>query len=193
MKRPDCRVAAFEPNPVLVKKLHQLYQTDPRVNVYQAGLGSSDSVVKLYVPFYREYMFDGLASFYEKNAKDWLTSRVYGFRSELLSIREVHCVIRPLDSFKLNPVFIKIDVQGFEGEVLRGCRNTLSRARPVLLIETPGEKECDMLRTLEYEPFVMMNRTLRRGTGKFNVLFIPRESTRVLLERIGSKKTASNA
>lgn len=192
MKRPDCRVAAFEPNPVLVKKLHHLYRADPRVNIYEAGLGSRDSVVKLHVPFYREYMFDGLASFHEKNAKDWLTSRVYGFRPEWLSIREIRCVIKPLDSFKLNPAFIKIDVQGFEGEVLRGCRETLCRSRPVLLIETPGKAECDMLRTLGYEPFVMVNRTLQPGTGKFNVLFIPRESGRALLERIGSKKAANH-
>lgn len=188
MKRPKCRVAAFEPNPVLVEKLRRLYHGNPRVAIYEAGLGSSHSVVTLHVPFYREYMFDGLASFHEQNAKEWLTTRVYGFRHDWLSIRRVHCAIKPLDSFELNPAFIKIDVQGFEGEVLRGCRETLRRCRPVLLIETPGKNECAMLRTMDYEPFVMENGVLYPGTGKFNVLFIPCESGGALMERVGSKK-----
>lgn len=47
--------------------------------------------------------------------------------------------LRPLDSFGFrNLSFIKIDVEGFEDEVLEGARLTIARNRPVILIEIQG-------------------------------------------------------
>lgn len=40
-----------------------------------------------------------------------------------------------IDSLGLNPDFIKIDVEGYEFDVLRGARDTLEQYRPVLMIE----------------------------------------------------------
>jgi FkbM family methyltransferase len=43
--------------------------------------------------------------------------------------------IKTLDSFKLKPSFIKIDVEGFEGEVIEGGIQTITKHRPVILFE----------------------------------------------------------
>lgn len=40
-----------------------------------------------------------------------------------------------LDSLSLSPGFIKIDVEGFEREVLIGGRETISRCKPIMYIE----------------------------------------------------------
>lgn len=54
-----------------------------------------------------------------------------------------------IDSLGLNPDFIKIDVEGYEFDVLRGARDTLEQYRPVLMVEENhlckryGHKESD--------------------------------------------------
>lgn len=46
--------------------------------------------------------------------------------------------LRTLDSFGLSPDLIKIDVEGFEGEVLLGAKETLARSSPVVVFEDNG-------------------------------------------------------
>ena len=50
-------------------------------------------------------------------------------RSEIIEIKT-------LDSFNLEPDFIKIDIQGYEISVLKGASKTLEKFKPTLLIET---------------------------------------------------------
>lgn len=51
------------------------------------------------------------------------------------SVDEIVCDVRTLDEFEIAPSFIKIDVQGFELEVLKGSSITISRHLPGILIE----------------------------------------------------------
>jgi FkbM family methyltransferase len=181
LKRPDARVVAFEPNSYLFNKLKHHYRSDRRIELYNVGLGSSTGSFQLNIPFYNNYMFDGLASFKEENARDWLKDRLYGYQSSKLDIRKQVCLVRPLDDLKLNPYFIKIDVQGFEYEVLLGAKKTIAESKPVLLIETPQEPELDFLRSLGYACFVYQQDKLVPGTKGLNVFFIP-EKMRSLLK-----------
>lgn len=119
----------------------------------------------LYVPFYNDYMFDGLASLKEANARNWLKKRLYGYQERKLKIIKKTCYVKKLDDLNLEPYFIKIDVQGFEYEVLLGGRATIERSTPILLIETPGQKEIDLLKLYGYKPFTYRKSRLTPGGG----------------------------
>ena len=176
MRQPDSNVFAFEPNTYLAGTLKSLYGKNNRVKIFNYGLGDVSSRFDLYVPFYNNYMFDGLASFKEANARDWLRNRLYGYNENKLDVKKMSCEVKRLDEFGLKPCFIKIDVQGFEYEVLRGGIETIKNSRPVILMESPGHKELDFLYSLEYQPYILKGDKLRSGTKNYNVFFIPEEA-----------------
>jgi FkbM family methyltransferase len=173
MKRPDANVIGFEPNSHLINKLKNLYKNNSKVEFYNLGLGSTVGTFELNIPFYNNYMFDGLASFKEENARDWLKNRLYGYQSSKLKIEKQVCIVKPLDDLKLKPYFMKIDVQGFEYEVLLGAKKTIMASKPILLIETPGNPEIELLEGLGYRSFVYQDHKLVPGKKSLNVFFIP--------------------
>lgn len=180
MRRPDAKIVGFEPNWYLLAKAKNPYAHDSRVVIHNVGLGNAQGSYQLYIPFYNDYMFDGLASMKEKNARDWLPTRIYGFRKEKLKIRKVLVEVKKLDDFNLKPYFIKIDVQGFEYEVLQGARMTIQESKPILLIETPGQAEISFLSSFGYEPFIYRRPRLVKGTRGLNVFFLSEETRKAI-------------
>ncbi|MDP8959843.1 MAG: FkbM family methyltransferase [Actinomycetota bacterium] len=70
--------------------------------------------------------------------------------------------IRPLDHFGLAPAFVKLDVEGWELEALRGAVGTLNRHRPVLSVEVSrvaagdgGQGVVEFLTDLGYRLYVL--------------------------------------
>jgi len=169
--RNNCSVVGFEPNPIVYKKTLSLYKNSKKVTIHNCGLGKEKGSFTLYLPFFRNFMFDGLASFNKAEAADWLKGRIFGYSPDRLHIKEMNCEIRRLDDFNLSPYFIKIDVQGFEYEVLQGGLETLKRSQPGLLIETPSENVTNLLTGLGYKPYYYDNDKLTPGRGALNTYF----------------------
>ena len=168
---PTARIHSFEPNLNLAERLRKKYQSDQDVDIHAFGLGSENFAGALYTPFYRSWMFDGLASFDYESAASWLNpDTIARFDPALLRISETTCTIRRLDDLDLSPVFIKIDVQGLEEQVLRGGIGTLARSRPLLLIEDAHDL-VGMLADHGYREFAFDGRRfgkpLQRTTNSF--------------------------
>jgi len=112
------RVEAFEPNGECLSVL-QAYRC-PRIHTHCVALSSAVGVVEMHVPIVGGIAFPGLASL---RAPDGNSLR---FR----------CLAARLDDFGFRDVsFIKIDVEGHEGEVLVGAEQTIVREHPILLVE----------------------------------------------------------
>ncbi len=168
--RPNARILSFEANVRLATKLKKRYRINHNINIQPFGLGDQPGEFTLYLPTYNGYLFDGLASINRIEAEEWLCEKwLFFFDRKKVSVQELPCVVRTLDEFGVNPVFIKIDVQGFEYEVLKGAASTLARAEPLLLIEdaSADPRIVEFLASMGYKECFLMQHTLAfgRGTG----------------------------
>jgi FkbM family methyltransferase len=171
----DVSIVGFEPNPLVFAKSNGAYGNHKRVKINNFGLGNEPLELTLFIPFYRQWMFDGLASFHYDQAADWLRTRIWHYQEKNLNIKKVVCKVRCLDELQLNPYFIKIDVQGFELNVLQGGVETLKKARPIILIESIGQDIMDFLQPMGYQFYKFETGKLILGEGKLNTFCITSE------------------
>jgi len=130
---PSGRVVSFEPSSENFKllSLNVSSNDDTNVKLFKVAIGSEPGTAKLHLG--------------DRRGTNSLLSDA---KIDQIGIEEVP--IRTLDSvadeLKLGKVsFLKIDVEGFELEVLRGARNILSSSHPSIAMEThdfgPSEEE----------------------------------------------------
>ena len=168
-------IVGFEPNPLIFAKLKAYVDDCAGVTVHNCGLSDVDADHELHVPFYRGWMFDGLSSFVYSRAEDWLRTRMWGYRERNLEVKSVQCALRRLDDFQLDPYFVKIDVQGYEMEVLRGAETTLKLSKPILLIESLEAPGREFLAGLGYDFYRYSDGTFYRGRGSLNTFCMTAE------------------
>jgi FkbM family methyltransferase len=187
MRTRNTKVMAFEPNPLIFSRLHRIYKNRDDVKLFNFGLSNRDEIVTLHVPFYKQFMFDGLASFDIKSALSWLNGRIFFYDEKYLSLRNIDCCLTRLDRFELSPAFIKVDVQGFEHQVLTGAIDTIRRCRPVILTETPGPDVVELMEELDYLPYSYSGERLVPGFGELNTFFIAAEKAHSISTRDASR------
>lgn len=175
---PNAKIISFEPNPNLAGKLVRRYRRDANVEVRGVGLAASNDRLKLYVPSYRGFVYDGLGSLDYNAARSWICDdTVYFFRPDRLVVNEYDCLVEPLDAQGLiNPIFIKIDVEGTEYGVVRGGMETLRKYEPILLVEGFHEKP-DLVKltsSLGYEPYTFDGNGFIAGPSNTNSFLMTR-------------------
>lgn len=168
------KTVSFEPNPQLAARLKTTFASDPTVQVESFALGDTPGEFELYLPSYRGYEYDGLASLDYDSAAQWLNpERMAGFNPDLLEIQKHLIEVRTLDSYALEPDIIKIDVQGHEEAVIRGGLETISASQPVLIIEDPTAGLIELLGKAGLEHFGLVDGKLIPGDlSQPNSLFL---------------------
>lgn len=147
------RIVSFEPNAVLAQRLGRRYESTT-VRIHACGLSDADGTFDLFVPRYRNFVYDGLASLDEGEARGWLNpDTMAGFDESKLTIERHPVQVRRLDDFGLHPQVIKIDVQGMEAAVIRGGLVTITASRPVMIIETPSDEVVSLLEPAGLKPY----------------------------------------
>ena len=120
----------FEPNKKCIECLEKNINKKKSV-IYNHALGSVNTEMDLYTP-----SFSGGSSFINNTriGTNEDGSKIYGEFSK--NTPKQKTIIKTLDSFNFQNVdFIKIDVQGFELEVLKGAYKTLREYSPIICIE----------------------------------------------------------
>ncbi|MGK9230654.1 FkbM family methyltransferase [Inquilinus limosus] len=173
---PHVRIEGFEPNPDMARRLAHVYR--PPDALHRVALSSQAGELPLYVPMYRGLAFDGLASLSETEARRWLSAdTLFGFDPRCIGIRRIAVRVATLDSFGIDPFFIKIDVQGHEYDVIAGGLATIAASKPIIFAES---QVLDIARVLEllsewdYQVW-RFNGAFRAGeVSEENVYFVPK-------------------
>jgi len=144
---PTGRVFAFEPVPYLAQAIDKTLRINAltHARVVDKALAEKDGQTT----FIYDEDHTGMSSF--------LGSLAEGTTTKDITVETI-----TLDSFadseKLDRLdFIKMDVQGYEGKVMDGARDVLSRLRPALVIEAGAETAderaaiVDLLKSADYE------------------------------------------
>jgi FkbM family methyltransferase len=123
---PEVRYIGFEPNRLCVEYTKKLISLNNIENTTLYPCGLSDET--------RE----GDLNFYHRNADDASASLLLGFRTEEVTRRSKISLIRADDLKEwaiIRPGIIKIDVEGFELEVLTGLAQVVADHRPCIICE----------------------------------------------------------
>lgn len=129
---PNLTVLAVEPVPRVCQALQRNVtnnEFDSRVTILNTALGDTN----------------GQVSFHEAEDSTMGSLNVAGYRGQ--KGRVIQVGIRTLDSvideLKINPDFMKIDVEGFEEAVLRGANSVIAKFRPRIVLEANSGDPCD--------------------------------------------------
>lgn len=162
MSRLCSKVAAFEPLHVNGRALQSRFRGF-NVTVFPYALGKDSASMEFRTP-----VVGG------KELRDWssLSKRFEGAVWEGKPISQVTSQmvnVKPLDDFGFENVgILKIDVEGFEDEVIKGAEKTLKKSRPSLIIETenrhrslPLQASFSLMEKMDYRGFFIWEQSLR--------------------------------
>ncbi|HRZ11464.1 MAG TPA: FkbM family methyltransferase [Kiritimatiellia bacterium] len=174
---PAGRVCSFEPEPgtfdVLASNVRRLNLAN--VSLFPCAVSSREGEGVLAIP---EYAAGG-ENLYEARVVD-APARARGIRTVAIRLGALDKLLEGLDSLAL----IKLDVEGYELEAVRGGAGLIGRFHPALLIEvsgdpwTPGTKAAALFELLKgwgYSPYrseAGVWRKLQAGDAVLDVVFL---------------------
>jgi len=167
---PDSPICSFEPNPKCLKTLRKVSRiVGGKVEIFMCGVGNSNSSIDYFVPviehdveFFQEGSFD-IGVFSQEVTRNRIGKT---FRLNKTSVNTVR-----LDDLSLSSSLIKIDVQGFEYEVLLGSMRLLQKDHPVVIVEAD---EVNNARIAE----LMKGLGYRRIEGRMNTIYVHADKER---------------
>jgi FkbM family methyltransferase len=130
---PKAEIHAFEPLPDCFNKLRERTKELKNVKVYNIGLGSKDGELELYKSsWHPASSFREMGDLHKQNYP-------HSSKSEniIVGIRQLDDIFE--GSILPENIFIKMDVQGFEDEVIKGGIKTFSNSR-VIVVESSFQK-----------------------------------------------------
>lgn len=124
----------------------------------EKGVGSCNARM----PFYIENL-TGQNNSFIKDFKGFIRNKKNSFVKNA-SVKEVTVDVVRLENFiihnKISPNFIKIDVEGFEFEVIKGLSYTLKNIQPIFMIEIQDNYK-SIYSIMKNENYLMFNDNLR--------------------------------
>jgi|RhiMetdeSRZDD1v2_1073273.scaffolds.fasta_scaffold126192_2 FkbM family methyltransferase len=149
-------ILSIEANPCHEAALERTKAALDRFEYKLVAAGERRGELVLHTPVFRGIALSAYAAVDRNEAERRLHEDMPRSRGRLRFIETAVPVI-PIDDLALAPDFVKIDVEGFELQVLRGMLATIERCRPTFMIERdPGHAAdiAEILRPFGYRPYL---------------------------------------
>jgi FkbM family methyltransferase len=144
--KPDFNIISFEPNRRCQFALRVVkVMLGKRFRFESAGVSDQNGEVTYYEPFVNSLPVSAEGTFLQENLDEEMEERL----GKHYEVKKTIFPVLRLDDLNLSPDFVKIDVQGWELNVLRGARETILKYRPVLVIERNSHNERETTEYLE--------------------------------------------
>jgi len=173
-KYPSSTVYSFEPIPgncAALKKVIDFYQLS-NIKIFETALGNNDGEIKMIMPVINDARMQGLSHVLEAEAADEKAGDVF--------IVPLHKLDHLTDLQQIEKVAaIKIDVENFELNVLKGAESLLKKHRPIIFCELWDNEQrtlCfEFIKGLGYTIKVLKNDKLIDFNGEpaLNFFFLP--------------------
>ncbi len=158
------QIHSFEPNPLLFPYLNiNLKKIIKNINLYNLALSNKSGETELKLPVRSKSIFkENIEELYQLGA-----ASIHP-KNEFEDFKKVRVKIDKLDNISINNIgFMKIDVEGHELEVIEGAKETITKDKPILLIEIekrhskrPVEETIEKICNLNYECFFVKDKEL---------------------------------
>lgn len=185
------RIESWEPNPELRLALRFVKCLHPCRFRYRT-VGASDQAGggTLHVPVSKHQDLSTNASMdLDEFEKDYVDARLQQYSDHQgYQLRAVKVKVKPVDDGQYAPLVIKIDVEGWELQVLQGMQRTLSEHHPMLMIEVNNsERWFSWLRQQGYHIFSLQQNPalllpVAQHTSSLNVFCLHPQSPAQLLQ-----------
>ena len=157
-------IHAFEPNPLLFPYLNtNLKKIIKNISLYNLALSNQSGETELKLPLRSKSIFkENIEELYQLGAASIHPE------NEFEDFKKVQVKVEKLDNILINNIgFIKIDVEGHELEVIEGAKETITKYKPILLIEIekrhskrPVEETIAKINNFKYECFFVKDNEL---------------------------------
>ena len=150
------KTICFEPNKNCIKFLKKNIIIEKAI-IYNYALGSKNEDKELFTP-----INSGGSSFIDSTKIGFNSDgqKIYGKWPQRTKKQLVK--VKKLDEFNFNEIdFIKIDVQGYEYQVIKGAKKTLEINSPIICLEEIDPKNSKAIKFLESLNYVIVDVVLK--------------------------------
>lgn len=194
------RIFIFEPDKLYcIKKLQNLKNKISNIKILDFALSDKNEKKKLYQAYFLGIKMHFLSSFDKRYLLNIIDQVYYSFKI-CFKVKSQEFTLKKYDELKLkiNPCFIKIDVEGYDHKVIKGMLKTIKKYKPFILVELNKENffQINKLLKKDYHPylFIFENKKFKKINTKIineidkkfkrnfnfsiprNVYFIPKKS-----------------
>tara|TARA_B100000963_G_scaffold295021_1_gene265830 strand:- start:460 stop:1218 length:759 start_codon:yes stop_codon:yes gene_type:complete len=174
-------IYCFEPHFLFIEKLKKLKKKNKNIKIFNYGISTKNENIEVYIPkifFFNKALYLYTYTFYNlKELKKQLSLDFLNYKKIL--IEKVVLKLRKFKSINNNIHLIKIDVNGYEFEIVKCLKTQITKNLPLMVIENNKKikKISKLLSNYGYRGYYNNNGKLERYTNQkvLDIFFIAKK------------------